>query len=71
MPDFSRSLISLGLLLVLLGVVTMYLDKIPGFGRLPGDILIQRGKVTFYFPITTMILLSILIAVLMQIFGRK
>lgn len=53
----------LGLLLVLLG-------KIPGFGRLPGDILIRRENVTFYFPLGTMIVLSVVLTLVLNIIAR-
>lgn len=53
----------LGLLLVLLG-------KIPGFGRLPGDILIRRDNVTFYFPLGTMIVLSVVLTLVLNIIAR-
>lgn len=53
----------LGLLLVLLG-------KIPGIGRLPGDILIRRENVTFYFPLGTMIVLSVVLTLVLNIIAR-
>jgi len=65
----SRSLIYLGLLLVLAGLLWPWLGKL-GLGRLPGDILVERGNSRFYFPITTSILLSLLLSLLLWLFRR-
>ena len=45
--------------------------KIPGVGKLPGDIFIKKENFSFYFPLTTCILLSIIISALMYLFGKK
>ncbi len=65
----SRILISIGLLLVLLGLIWPWLAK-SGLGRLPGDLVIRRENFTFYFPITTSILLSLLLTLLLWLFRR-
>jgi hypothetical protein len=67
--DMQRFLIGLGLLLVVAGVAWPVLTKI-GIGRLPGDIMIQRGGTSFYFPIVTCILLSIVLSAVMWLFNR-
>ncbi len=54
-------LISGGLLIVLLGILWLWSPAIPWLGRLPGDVVIERGNSTFYFPITTCILLSLML----------
>lgn len=59
----QKTLIVLGLLLIVLGGAWPWLGKFP-FGRLPGDIVISRPGFTFYFPITTMILVSLLLSFL-------
>ena len=62
MPDQPAwILISVGLLLVGVGVVWLLSPSIPWLGKLPGDILIERENVRFYFPLTTCILLSLLL----------
>ncbi len=65
----SRILITIGLLLVLLGLIWPWLAK-SGLGRLPGDLIIRRDNFTFYFPITTSILLSLLLTLLLWLFRR-
>jgi hypothetical protein len=67
--DMQRFLIGLGLLILVAGVAWPVLTKI-GIGRLPGDIVIQRGGTSFYFPIVTCILLSIVLSAVMWLFNR-
>ena len=73
MGTLGRYLIGLGLMIVVIGVVLMVADKFPGLriGRLPGDLVIERGNWTFYFPLATSILLSILLSLLLWLFNRK
>ncbi|HEX9452794.1 MAG TPA: DUF2905 domain-containing protein [Candidatus Binatia bacterium] len=70
MAGLGKILISLGLLLVLLGVFLLFAGKLPWLGHLPGDISIQRERFTFYFPLTTCIVISLIIW-LVQYFFRK
>jgi hypothetical protein len=63
-------LVTIGLLLVGVGLVVMLVGRIPGLGRLPGDILIRRGNFTFYAPIATMLLLSLVLTLLLNLFRR-
>lgn len=65
----SRTLIILGLLLVAAGILWPWLTKM-GLGRLPGDISIEKDNVRFYFPITTSILISILLTIIFWLFRR-
>ncbi|MBL8073371.1 MAG: DUF2905 domain-containing protein [Nitrospira sp.] len=79
MPEWTtigKILIGIGFGIVALGVVLVALDRIPGFGnslswlgKLPGDISIKREHVSFYFPIATSILLSVLLSLLFYIVG--
>jgi Protein of unknown function (DUF2905) len=64
-----RFLITLGLVLIVLGLLWPYLSRL-GLGRLPGDIVIERGGGTFYFPVVTCLVLSIAFSALMWWFGR-
>jgi hypothetical protein len=67
--DMQRFLIGLGLVILLAGISWPVLSRI-GIGRLPGDIFIQRGGTSFYFPIVTCIVLSIVLSALMWLFNR-
>ena len=57
----GKFLVAGGIVITLVGVGLMFIDKIPFLGRLPGDIIIKRENFQFYFPLTTGIVLSILI----------
>ena len=67
----GRFLISLGVLLVAAGALVLLLGRLPiRPGRLPGDIYIQGKNSTFYFPIVTCLLLSVVLSLVMWIFRR-
>ncbi|OLC71464.1 MAG: hypothetical protein AUH87_02830 [Deltaproteobacteria bacterium 13_1_40CM_4_54_4] len=70
MTGFGRALIYLGLVLVALGLIFSFGGKIPWLGHLPGDIYIQRERFTFYFPLTTCILISVIISLVLYLFRR-
>jgi hypothetical protein len=65
----SRFLIVLGLVIVAIGVLWPVLGRL-GLGRLPGDIVIQRGNFSFYFPLATCIIVSILLSAVFWLFNR-
>jgi len=65
----ARTLVLVGLLLVAAGLLWPWLSRL-GLGRLPGDILIRRQNFTFYAPITTGILISLLLSLLFWLFRR-
>ena len=65
----QRFLTTLGVLLILLGVLWPWITKL-GLGRLPGDIIIERDNLRFYFPITTCIIISAIITALLWLFRR-
>ncbi len=71
MDSLARMLIVFGVVLALLGGLLLLAGKIPFLGRLPGDIIIRRENWSFYFPLTTSILLSILLTLLFSLFGRR
>jgi Protein of unknown function (DUF2905) len=72
LPEFGKLLILVGGFLVLLGVAFVFGDRIPflRIGRLPGDIVYRRGNFTFYFPLVTSILLSVILTALLWFFSR-
>jgi hypothetical protein len=63
-------LVFLGILLVALGLILSLVGKLPWLGNLPGDITIQRGRFTFYFPIATSILISVILSLVLYLFRR-
>ncbi len=65
----QRTLVIIGVALAVVGLLWPWLGKIP-FGRLPGDIIIDRPGFKLFFPITTMILLSGLISLILWIFRK-
>lgn len=67
----GRVILTIGLLLVVLGLVITFLGKIPGLGKLPGDIYIKRGNFTFYFPLATSIILSLLLSLIINVIMRR
>lgn len=76
----GRWLIGAGLFLVALGALFLLVGRLPGgswgwltgwFGRLPGDILVRRGPVTFYFPIVTSVVLSLLVSLIWWVITRR
>jgi hypothetical protein len=66
----GRLLILVGVMLVILGLIINYFGKIPILGKLPGDISIERENFKFYFPITSGILISVLITIIIYIINR-
>jgi hypothetical protein len=65
----TRVLVTLGIILVVVGLAWPWLAKL-GLGRLPGDIVIERENFRFYFPITTMILISLVLSVIFWLFRK-
>lgn len=71
MHQIGKLLIVLGVVIMAAGILLTFSGKIPWLGRLPGDILIRKKNFTFYFPIATSILISIILTFLFWLFGRK
>ena len=67
----GKFLILLGLIVAAIGGLLLFSGKIPWIGRLPGDIMIQRRNFTFYFPLATSILLSVILTLIFWLIGRK
>jgi len=75
MTDLGKILLGLGVLMVILGLVLIAAGsmsgKVPWLGRLPGDIYIRRDGWTFYFPLATCVLVSIVLTIVFALFGRR
>ena len=70
MSEIGKLLIIIGLVLAAIGAVVVFGAKIPWIGKLPGDIVIQRPSFRLYFPLTTCILISIILTVLFHLFRK-
>ena len=75
MRDLGKILLGFGALMVLLGLILLAAGnlsgKVPWLGRLPGDIHIERGNWSFYFPLATCLIISIVLTLLFSLFGRR
>lgn len=70
MPGIGKMLIILGIILIIVGIGFLIGDKIPYIGKLPGDIMIKKERFSFYFPITTSIIISIILTILFSLFKK-
>jgi hypothetical protein len=70
MQGFGKTLILVGILLLVLGIIFSLGPKIPYVGKLPGDLYIQRGRFTFYFPLATCLVLSLVFTLVLYLFRR-
>jgi hypothetical protein len=70
MPGIGKSLIIIGLIIAAVGVVLTLADKVPWLGRLPGDIYIKRDNFTFYFPLATSILISVILSLILWLLRK-
>jgi len=73
-PELSglgRTLILFGVLLIVVGGLILLAGRLPGIGRLPGDILVRRGSFTFYMPLATSLIVSLLLTLLLNLIFRR
>ena len=70
MHEIGKLLIVIGLLTAAVGGALLLVGRIPWLGRLPGDVVVHRGPVTFYFPIVTSIIVSVVLSLLFGLFRR-
>jgi len=71
MADMGKSIIFIGIMIIIIGIILLYSDRLPfNLGKLPGDISYKKDNFSFYFPITTSILISIVLSLLFYIFGK-
>lgn len=67
----GKTLIFIGALLIIIGAIFLLAQRLPWIGRLPGDIYIKKENFSFYFPITTCILISIILSLIFFFLGRR
>ena len=70
MNDVPRLLVTVGVVLVVVGLAWPLLSKL-GLGRLPGDIAVERENFRFYFPLTTLVLVNVALWALARLFGPR
>jgi uncharacterized membrane protein YidH (DUF202 family) len=70
MAGLGKMLILLGVVLIMIGLGFLFAGKIPWLGRLPGDIYVKRGNFSFYFPLGTCIVISIVLSLIFWLFRR-
>jgi len=68
---FGKILLIVGLIIAAVGLVMMFAGKIPWIGRLPGDFLYKGKNFTFYFPLATSLIISIVLTLILWFIGRK
>ncbi len=71
MESIGRAVVLTGILLIIIGIILIFIHKIPLIGRLPGDIHIQRKNFTLYFPITTCIVISLILTLIMYLLHKR
>jgi hypothetical protein len=70
MSELGRPLIVVGAVLLLLGLFLTFGPRIPGLGRLPGDVVWRRGNTTVYFPLVTCLVISLVLSLLFALFRK-
>lgn len=75
MTELGKILLGFGIVMVVLGGILWlaghFTGKVPWFGRLPGDIYVERDRWTFYFPIGTSIVVSLVLSLILWLFSRR
>ena len=71
MQHIGRLLVIFGVVIAAIGFLIVFSGKAPWLGRLPGDIVLHKKNFTFYFPLVTSILISLLLTLLFWIFGKR
>ena len=71
MSEIARTLIVVGVVLIIVGLAFQVFGKIPWLGKLPGDIFIKKENMSFYFPLTTSILISVILSLLFYLWNHR
>ena len=70
LPQMGKSLVVFGAVIVVVGLLLLFADRLPFLGKLPGDLVFRRGKMTVYVPLVSMLVLSVLLTIILNVFGR-
>ena len=71
MNEIAKIFFAMGILFIILAGILLVIGKIPGIGKLPGDIMIKKENFSFYFPLATCIIISIFLSLLFSLLRRK
>ena len=71
LEGLGKILIFFGIIMIIMGLGMAFIHKIPFLGKLPGDLYIKRNNFSFYFPIVTCLLLSLILSILLSFFIRR
>ena len=69
-PFLGKILILFGFLLVILGIFVSFFEKIPYLGKLPGDIYVKKGNFTFYFPLASCLVISVILSLIFYLISK-
>jgi hypothetical protein len=70
LSELGRTLLIIGLILAAAGMILMFMPRLPFLGKLPGDIIIKKENFSFYFPVTTSVLISLLLMLVSWLFRK-
>jgi hypothetical protein len=70
MGEMAKVMILIGVLLIVVGLVILVFPRLPFVGKLPGDILLKKENYTFYFPLATSIVISIIISLILYVINK-
>ncbi|MDA8099818.1 MAG: DUF2905 domain-containing protein [Nitrospiraceae bacterium] len=71
LPELGKGLILFGAVLVVVGLLLLFSGKLPFLGKLPGDIVIKRDNFTFFFPLATSIIVSVVISLILWLINKS
>jgi len=71
MNSFGKALIFFGMAIILLGILLTFSGKVPWLGKLPGDIYIQKKNFSLYIPITTSIIISVILSLVLMLMRKR
>ncbi len=71
LSSIGKFIIMVGILLVVVGILITLTGRVPFLGKLPGDIFLRKGNFSFYFPVVTCIVLSVIFTILLNLFLRR
>jgi len=71
MGQVGKLMILFGVIFIVLGLAMQLIGKVPGIGHLPGDIFVKKGDFTFYFPLATCLIASVILSLILSLFLKR